>query len=67
MKPKELFDKVSELREAQKEYFKTRSSAALNRSKTLERELDAESARVGAVLGKGRQYVRGNLFGEGQP
>ena len=59
MKPKEFFDKVSELREAQKEYFKTRSSAALNRSKALE--------RVNAILSKRPQPVQGNLFGEGQP
>lgn len=67
MKPKEFFDKVSELREAQKEYFKTRSSAALNRSKALEREIDAEIARVNANLSKRPQPIQGNLFGEGQP
>ena len=67
MKPKEFFDKVSELREAQKEYFKTRSNAALNRSKALEWEIDAEIARVNAILSKRHQYVQGNLFGEGQP
>ena len=66
MKPKEFFDKVSELREAQKEYFKTRSSAALNRSKALEREIDAEIARVNVILSKRPQHVQGNLFGEGQ-
>ena len=67
MKPKEFFDKVSELREAQKEYFKTRSSAALNRSKALEREIDAEIARVNTILSKRTQPVQGDLFGEGQP
>ncbi len=67
MKPKEFFDKVSELREAQKEYFKTRNSAALNRSKALEREIDAEIVRVNAILSKRPQPVQGNLFGEGQP
>ena len=67
MKPKEFFDKVSELREAQKEYFKTRSNAALNRSKALEKEIDEEIARVNTILSKRTQPVQVNLFGEGQP
>lgn len=62
MKPKEFFDKVSELREAQKEYFKTRNSAALNRSKALEREIDDEISRVNAILNKRSQPVQGYLF-----
>jgi hypothetical protein len=66
MKPRAFFDKVSEMREAQKEYFKTRSSAALNRSKALEKEIDDEIARVNAILNKRPQVVQGNLFGEGQ-
>lgn len=66
MKPRVFFDKVSEMREAQKEYFKTRSSAALNRSKALEKEIDDEIARVNAILNKRPQPVQGNLFGEGQ-
>ena len=66
MKPKEFFDKVSELREAQKEYFKTRSNAALNRSKALEKEIDAEISRVNAVMSKRPHPVQGNLFGKGQ-
>ena len=67
MKHKEFFDKVSELREAQKEYFKTRSNAALNRSKALEKEIDDEIARVNTILSKRMQLIQGNLFGEGQP
>lgn len=66
MKPRAFFDKVSEMMEAQKEYFKTRSSAALNRSKALEKEIDDEIARVNAILNKRPQVVQGNLFGEGQ-
>ena len=66
MKPKEFFDKVSELREAQKEYFKTRSNAALNRSKALEKEIDDEIARVNTILSKRTLPVQVNLFGEGQ-
>ena len=46
MKPKEFFDKVVQMREAQKEYFRTRSPQALSESKRLEREIDAEIKRV---------------------
>ena len=46
MKPKELFDKVVQMREAQKKYFRTRSQQALSESKRLEREIDAEIKRV---------------------
>lgn len=46
MKPKEFFDKVAEMRSAQKEYFRTRSPQALSESKRLEREIDAEIKRV---------------------
>ena len=46
MKPKEFFDKVAEMRSAQKEYFRTRSPKALSESKRLEREIDAEIKRV---------------------
>lgn len=46
MKPKEFFDKVAEMREAQKKYFRTRSQQALSESKRLEREIDAEIKRV---------------------
>lgn len=46
MNPKEFFDKVAEMRSAQKEYFRTRSQQALSESKRLEREIDAEIKRV---------------------
>lgn len=46
MKPKEFFDKVVQMREAQKKYFRTRSQQALSESKMLEREIDAEIKRV---------------------
>lgn len=41
MTPKEFFDKVSRMRKAQKEYFRTRSGRALADSKRLEKEIDA--------------------------
>jgi hypothetical protein len=37
---KEFIELVREMRNAQKEYFKTRSKDALNRSKELERKVD---------------------------
>lgn len=40
MTPKEFFDKVVEMRAAQKEYFRCRTSAALSKSKRLEAEID---------------------------
>lgn len=62
MNARAFFDKVSEMREAQKEYFKTRSSAALTRSKALEREIDNEISRVQLILKNRPQPVQGNLF-----
>jgi hypothetical protein len=39
---KEFIELVRQMRTAQKEYFKTRTKDALNRSKELERKVDAE-------------------------
>lgn len=50
MTPKEFFDKVSRMRKAQKDYFRTRSGRALNDSKRLEQEIDAEIERVSKVM-----------------
>lgn len=50
MTPKEFFDKVSRMRKAQKEYFRTRSSRALSDSKRLEKEIDDEIERVNKVV-----------------
>lgn len=49
MNAKEFFNLVSRMREAQKEYFKTRSSLNLRQVKTLEKEIDAEIERVNAL------------------
>lgn len=46
MNSKEFFDKVVQMREAQKKYFRTRSQQSLSESKILEREIDAEIKRV---------------------
>lgn len=63
MKPKEFFDKVAQMRRMQKEYFKTRSSMALSRSKQLEKEIDDEIKRVEGILGASQPQIRqGNIF-----
>ncbi len=46
MNSRTFFEKVSLMREAQKEYFRTRSHDALRKSKALEAEIDREIARV---------------------
>jgi hypothetical protein len=43
---KELAAMVQNMRDAQKEYFKTRSPESLNHCKTLERELDAKCKAI---------------------
>lgn len=50
MSPREFFDKVSLMRKAQKEYFRTRSSRALTDSRRLEKEIDAEIERANKVM-----------------
>ena len=46
MTAKEFFDLVSEMRKAQKIYFKTRNQGYLDHSKVLEKRIDAEIERV---------------------
>lgn len=41
-----FFEKVALMREAQKEYFRTRSQDVLRKSKALEAEIDREIQRV---------------------
>lgn len=41
-----FFEKVALMREAQKDYFRTRSNDALRKSKALEAEIDREIKRV---------------------
>ena len=40
MNPEQVFDKVAEMREAQKAYFATRDPSTLRKSKALEGEID---------------------------
>lgn len=58
MTPKEFYDKVVEMRKAQKEYFRFRAPSALSKSKQLEAEIDTEIKRVEQL--KARQT---SLFG----
>lgn len=50
MDAKRFFERVKIMRQFQKEYFKTRSRTALQQSKALEREIDAEIERVNRLL-----------------
>ena len=54
MNARQFFDKVALMRKLAKEYFRTRSKTALNQSKAVEREVDAEIARVHDALGTRR-------------
>jgi len=49
MNPVQFFDKVAEMREAQREYFRTRSKEALIKSKQTEREIGNEIERVKSI------------------
>lgn len=64
MTPKEFFDKVVEMRTAQKEYLRYRTSAALSKSKRLEAEIDREIKRVNDLLSQKEKTRQRSLFGE---
>lgn len=49
MNSRTFFEKVSLMREAQKDYFRTRTQQALQQSKALEAEIDREISRVRAA------------------
>lgn len=49
MNPVQFFEKVAEMREAQREYFRTRSKEALIKSKQTEREIGNEIERVKSI------------------
>ena len=63
MNAKQFFDRVTIMRKYQKEYFRTRSQAALKLSKALEFEIDAEIARVNTLISKEQKPSQQNLFG----
>lgn len=49
MNSRTFFEKVALMREAQKDYFRTRSRDVLRKSKALEAEIDCEIERVRAM------------------
>ena len=49
MNSRTFFEKVALMREAQKDYFRTRSQTVLRKSKALEAEIDREIERVRAM------------------
>lgn len=58
MTPKQFYDTVVQMRQAQKNYFKTRSQTALQQAKTLEKIIDDEISRVSQVINsKGEQPI----------
>lgn len=68
MNPKQFFDKVVELRQAQREYFRTRWPDALQKSKAIEAEIDNEIKRVQKIeQDRARaeaERMQGSLFPE---
>lgn len=52
MNANEFFDVVVKMREAQKNYFKTKRSDYLSQSKQLEKQIDDEIKRVNEVIQK---------------
>lgn len=51
---RQLWQKVKEMRQAQKNYFKTRSGDTLQASKNIEREVDQMIIRLEGELGEQR-------------
>lgn len=66
MNPKQFFDKVVELRQAQREYFRTRLPDALRKSKAIETEIDTEIKRVQKIEAErakaAADRLQGSLF-----
>lgn len=60
----EFIELVREMRNAQKEYFKTRNQTALRNSKALETEIDKEIERVNNIIGTPQQPKQTNLFND---
>ena len=50
MTPRQFYEKVKEMRQAQKLYFKTKRTDYLRKSKELEKEIDREIERVENIL-----------------
>lgn len=63
MNARQFFHKVAQMREAQKQYIKTKTAPAARDCVRLENEVDAEIARVKAIL-EAEQPKQTNLFKE---
>lgn len=50
MTPREFFYLVSQMRQAQRDFFRTKEQRALRRSRALENEVDKEIYRVKDIL-----------------
>lgn len=50
MNAKEFFTLVAQMRDKQKEYFRTRSTSVLQESKRLEKQVDDEIKRVNEIV-----------------
>lgn len=55
MTAKEFFYLVSQMRQAQSEYFRTRDQVTLRRARALEGDVDDEIARVKAIIAEGER------------
>lgn len=51
MNAREFFYLVAQMRATQREYFKTRDQMTLRACRAMENEVDAEIARVKAIVG----------------
>ncbi len=61
MDARQFFNLVSEMRNKQKEYFKTRTQSALKESKALEKRVDDEIARGASTERETRTEIIGIL------
>jgi len=57
MNAREFFYTVAQMRDAQKEYFKTRSQSVLRAARKLEIIVDHEIARVNAIIEEPAEYL----------
>lgn len=68
MNHEQFFNKVAEMREAQKAYFATRDPSTLRKSKALETEIDREIKRVREIKAAERlNAISPSLFVDDNP
>lgn len=68
MNHEQFFNKVAEMREAQKAYSATRDPFTLRKSKALETEIDREIKRVREIKAAERlNAISPSLFGDDNP